>query len=276
MYFSAKTAILSQMSRPPRPWLHGRRNGHLLRFFIKHPFSKIRHIICLIFKYVAELSSCIKACVSIHSAVRVFTGEADVIDTQSPCGFCGKKNTHSWLSAWHPARHSMVLLCSIFFCVVVQGLDEVQYKPKNYQASKTLKTNTYQPKTQPNTKPFESKAQPTPARQLTEKQAPEGKKVTSAPATSTASLESIPPFEGKAPSQEKLVDNKPYVPGETDNPSTITANPGGAGQEKKLFIVATNQSYIATERPKVRDPMLEPRQGIKAPEETLDEKDARK
>jgi hypothetical protein len=25
-----------------------------------------------------------------HSAVRVFTGEADEIATQSPCGFCGE------------------------------------------------------------------------------------------------------------------------------------------------------------------------------------------
>jgi len=177
----------------------------------------------------------------------------------------------------NPARHSMMLLCSFFFCIVAQGGDEVQYKPKSYKASKTLKTNTYQPKTQPQTKTFESKSQPAPARQLTEKQAPEAKKMTSAPTVSTPPLEAVTPFEGKVPSAEKLSDSKPYVPGETDNPSTITANPGGFGQEKKLFLVATNQSpYIVTERPKDRNPLLEPRQGIKAPEETPEEKDAPK
>jgi len=171
-----------------------------------------------------------------------------------------------------PTRQSLLLLCSIFFCVIVQGGDEVQYKPKNYQSSKTLKTNTYQPKT----KTFETKSQP-PSRQHSESKAPEAKRLTSAPTVSSTTFEAVTPFEGNAPSEEKLVDNKPYVPGETDHPSTMTANPGGFGQEKKIFLVATNQSsYIATERPKARDPMLEPRQGIKAPEETPEEKDAPK
>jgi hypothetical protein len=162
----------------------------------------------------------------------------------------------------NPMGRSYILLCSIFFCLVVRGEDDVKYKPKSYQASKTLKTNAYQSKT------FESKAQPPPARQLTETKAPEGKKVTGVKAISSASLESVTPFEGNAPSEEKLVDHKPYVPAETDYPSTITANPGGLGQEKKAFLVATNPSpYIVTERPKERNPLLEPRQGIKAPEE---------
>jgi hypothetical protein len=170
-------------------------------------------------------------------------------------------------SAWNLAYHRILLLCSIFICVVAQGGDEVQYKPKSYQASKTLKTNVYQPKTEPKTKNFESKVLPAPARQFTDKKAPEGKKLTARQADSSASFESVTPFEGNAPSEEKFVDHKPYVPGETDHPSTISANPAGLDQEKKSFIVATNASpYIATERPKTRDPMLEPRQGIKAPE----------
>jgi len=261
------------MSRPPRPWIHGRRNGHFRWSLFQFP-STSTHLIISLINFMTGRLSCIKPSVSIHSAVRVFTGEADEIDTQSPCGFCGKISTSSLFSELSLSRPSMMLLCSFFFCTVVQGGDEVKYKPKSYQASKTLKTSIYQPKTQPKTKNFESKVQPAPARQLTEKETPDGKTLTSAPAASTASFEAITPFEGNAPSVEKLVDNKPYVPGETDQPSTITAAPGFAGQEKKSYIVATNAPYIVTERPKTRDPMLEPRQGIKAPEEAPAEKDA--
>jgi len=169
-----------------------------------------------------------------------------------------------------PARHG-VLLCSICLCLAALGGEDVKYKSKSYQASKTLKTNTYQPKN------FESKAQQPQTRQLKETPAPEAKKLTAAPATSSATLESVTPFEGNAPSEEKLVDNKQYVPGDTDHPSTITAKPGGMDQDKKIFQPSTNKSpHIIIERPDVRNPLLEPRQGIKAPEATPEEKDAAK
>ena len=51
---------------PPHPWIHGRRSEHL------------RGI------------NSIFICAAIHSAVRVFTGEADEIAAQSYCGFCVK------------------------------------------------------------------------------------------------------------------------------------------------------------------------------------------
>jgi len=171
-----------------------------------------------------------------------------------------------------------MLLCCLLFCLKVQGEDEVPYKTKKYKSSKSLKSNTYQPKT------FESKAQPPPTRQLTEAKSfepkpleaksLEAKKLTAEPTVSSTSLKSVTPFQGNAPSEEKLVDVKKYVPGETDHPSTITAKPGGLDQEKKIYQPSTNQSpHIIIERPDARNPLLEPRQGIKAPEETLDEKD---
>jgi hypothetical protein len=187
---------------------------------------------------------------------------------QFTCGFCGKGIHYSWA----PVRSAAgVLLGTLLLSLAAQGGDEVKYKSKSYQASKTLKTNTYQPKT------FEAKEEAPKSRQLTEKPAPEAKKLTAEPATSSATLESVTPFEGNAPSEEKLLDAKSYVPGDTDHPSTITAKPGGMDQDKKIYQPSTNKSaHIIIERPDVRNPLLEPHQGIKAPDGDTESKDAKK
>jgi len=168
-------------------------------------------------------------------------------------------------------KKSLLLLFAFLLSPFAQGGDDVKYQPKSYKASKELKNATYQSKN------YESTVQPTRTQPLHESKTFEAKKLASTTAVTSTPLESLTPFQGNTTVEEKQVESKKYVPGETDYPSTIMADPSFAGQEKKSFIAATNASpYIVTERPKTRDPMLEPRQGIKAPEEAPTEKDASK
>jgi hypothetical protein len=84
-------------------------------------------------------------------------------------------------------------------------------------------------------------------------------------------------FEGKPMEKQAAADEKAYTSIAPLHASTITADKTQVSQEKKKFLISTNNSpFIVTERPKGRNPLLEPRQGIKAPEEAPPTKDETK
>lgn len=70
------------MVSPPHPWIHGRRSDHLRG--INKNFQQQKTCFLLL-----KMNS-VFLCAAIHSAIRVFTGEADEITALSSCGFCVK------------------------------------------------------------------------------------------------------------------------------------------------------------------------------------------
>lgn len=169
---------------------------------------------------------------------------------------------------WLPA--AFVALCLLLYVGRASGKDDTTFKPREYVPAKSLKTNTYQPKTyapKPQTSTLKTaEAKPT-----------EFKTLSGAHPLPASPMEPVTPFQGKAPEDQKKLESKPYTPAEIDHPSTITADKSFVEQEKKSFLVSSNNSpFVVTERPKERNPLLEPRQGIKAPEENPPAKDATK
>ena len=155
-----------------------------------------------------------------------------------------------------------VLTC----CTVATGKDDVQYKPRDYTPSKTLRSNTYEPKT------YATKPQ-TPSKQFEGKSA-ESKTLVDPKSLSEKTMDATTPFTGKTVDKPSAVEGKTYKQGESAFPSTISFDKSLASQEKKPFLVSSNSSpFIATERPEERNPLLEPKQGIKAPVETTPTKD---
>ena len=151
-------------------------------------------------------------------------------------------------------------------CTVAIGKDEIQYKPRDYTPSKTFQSNTYEPKA------YAPKPQ-TPSKQLESKPA-DSKTLTDPKSLSDKTIDAVTPFTGKSVDKPSVVDAKAYIPGESAFPSTISVDKSLASQEKKPFLISSNSSpFIVTERPDERNPMLEPKQGIKAPVETTPSKD---
>jgi hypothetical protein len=147
------------------------------------------------------------------------------------------------------------------------GDDSVQFKPRSYKPSKPLRTNVYEPKKyspKPNTL----------SKQKLDEKSGEYKPISDTKTFSGKTMESSESFKGKTMESPTALANKDYKPNDPLFPSTITADKAGASQEKKQFLVSSNSApFIVTERPKERNPLLEPRQGIKAPEETPEVKD---
>jgi len=166
------------------------------------------------------------------------------------------------------------VVCLLLCCTHALGADSVQYKPRAYTPSKTLKSDTYEPKTyapkqQALPKQFEGKK--------AESKLAESKTLNEPKSLSDKTADATTPFTGKAVDKAPLSESKAYVPGESDFPSTISFDKSLASQEKKTFLVSSNNSpFIVTERPEERNPLLEPRQGIKAPVETTPTKDQTK
>lgn len=164
---------------------------------------------------------------------------------------------------------SLLTVCSLTCCTVANGGDSVPFKPKDYTPSKTLRSTTYEPKA------YAPKPR-TPSKQLDDKPA-EYKKITDTKSLADKALEPGKPFQGKAADKQTGVDGTAYTQGQSAFPSTISNDKSFSSQEKKMFLASTNDSpFIVTERPKARNPLLEPRQGIKAPEETTPTKDPTK
>lgn len=161
------------------------------------------------------------------------------------------------------------MICTLTCYSLAKESDSVQFKPKDYTPSKPMRSNTYAPKTYA-PKPH------TPSAQLNSK--PEEHKIfTDRKSLADKTVEPSTSFAGKSADKQTGVDGKTYAPGESDFPSTISNDKSFASQEKKMFLVTTNNSpFMITERPKERNPLLEPRQGIKAPEETTPTKDPSK
>ena len=161
----------------------------------------------------------------------------------------------------------MIGLGILFSLMAEAGDTNVQFKPRDYKPSKTLRANTYEPKAdapkpQTSSKQFDSS---TPS---------DFKTFSSTKALSDKTLKTEKPFEAKAMEKLSTVDAKAYTPNAPLFPSTISADNAIAAQEKKPFLVSTNASpFLVTERPNERNPLLEPKQGIKAPEETTPTKE---
>jgi hypothetical protein len=166
------------------------------------------------------------------------------------------------------------VVCLLLCCFRATGDDNVKYKPRAYTPSKTLKSNTYDPKTyapkqQALPKQFEGKK--------AENKIAESKTFTEPKSRSDKTTDATTPFTGMDIGKAPLTESKAYLPGESDFPSTISVDKSLASQAKKAFLVSSNNSpFVVTERPKERNPLLEPRQGIKAPVETTPTKDQTK
>lgn len=162
-----------------------------------------------------------------------------------------------------------ISLCILTYCTVATGKDEVPYKPRDYTPSKTLHSNTYEPKE------YAPKPQ-TPSKQLRSKPA-DSKPLTDPKSLADKSIDAAASLTGKTVDKPSAFDGKAYIPGESAFPSTISVDKSFASQEKKSFLVSSNSSpFIVTERPEERNPLLEPKQGIKAPVETTPTKDQTK
>ena len=176
-----------------------------------------------------------------------------------------------------PALLLIILLCSQTCYTVAKESDSVQFKPRDYTPSKTLRSNTYEakayaPKPHTPTTQFEGKSAEnkslTPAKSLSDKT------LTPTKSLSDKTLPPQTPFTGKSADKQAIAEVKKYTQGEADFPSTISIDRTLGSHEKKPFLVSTNNSpFIVTDRPKEKNPLLEPRQGIKAPEETIPTKD---
>lgn len=191
-------------------------------------------------------------------------------------------NRTTFQHKWHPkAAHRSILdlrggrralrMClagGLLLCLAAEADDDaVPFKPRDYKPSKTLRTNAYKPKTYA-PKPH------TPAKQQTHADPADFKAFNDKKALSDKAMDPGTAFKGKVMDKPSAANEKAYQPNDPLFPSTITADKAGATYDKKPFLLHTNDSpFIATERPKERNPLLEPRQGIKAPEETPPKKD---
>jgi hypothetical protein len=163
----------------------------------------------------------------------------------------------------------MITLYLLTCCTVVTGDDSVKFKPKSYKPAKELRSNTYEPKT------YAPKKQ-TPSKTL-DGTSTDFKSISGSKSLADKSMQSGKLFEPTPLEKQTAVDDKTYTSIAPLHASTITADKTMVSQEKKQFLISTNDSpFIVTERPKGRNPLLEPRQGIKAPEETPPTKDETK
>jgi hypothetical protein len=168
-----------------------------------------------------------------------------------------------------PLMRMLVVLCSLTYYTVAKESDSVPFKPRDYTPSKTLRSNAYAPKAYA-PKPT------TPSAQF-EGKATENQTLSAVSPLSEKTLEPTTPFTGKSADKQSATEAKTYTQGDADFPSTISIDQTFSSQEKKSFLVSSNDSpFIITERPKEKNPLLEPRQGIKAPEETTPTKDPTK
>ncbi len=162
----------------------------------------------------------------------------------------------------------MITLCLLTCCTVATGDDSVQFKPKSYKPAKELRSNTYEPKAYAPRKQTSSKTLDSTSTDF---------KSVSASKSFDKPMEPGKLFEAKPLEKQAASDDKIYTSIAPLSPSTITADKTMVSQEKKKFLISTNNSpFIVTERPKGKNPLLTPRQGIKAPEETPPTKDETK
>ncbi len=160
----------------------------------------------------------------------------------------------------------MITLSLLTCCTVATGDDSVQFKPKSYKSAKVLRSNSYEPKA------YAPKPQ-TPSKSADGTSA-DFKTISASKSSVNTPMEAAKLFAATPMEKQKDADEKAYTSIAPLYPSTITTDKTQVSQEKKKFLISTNDSpFIVTERPKGRNPLLEPRQGIKAPEDTPPAKD---
>ena len=76
-------------------WNDGIDSASSVVFYHNFSIPLFRVLRLSIFLARCWLTCLMQLCASIHSAVRVSTGEADEIDAQSLCGFCVRTRRHS-------------------------------------------------------------------------------------------------------------------------------------------------------------------------------------
>ncbi len=163
----------------------------------------------------------------------------------------------------------IITLCLLTCCTVATGDDSVQFKPKSYKPAKALRSNSYEPKA------YAPKPQ-TPSKSADGTSA-DFKTLNASKSPVNAPMEAGKLFTATPMEKQKDANEKAYTSIAPLFPSTITTDKTQVSQEKKQFLISTNNSpFIVTERPKGRNPLLEPRQGIKAPEDTMPAKDETK
>jgi len=153
-------------------------------------------------------------------------------------------------------------LCACAIAARCADNDETKFKPQFYKPGKETRAKAYVEK--PYTVPEKAPAKmaggaplaPAPVRQ------PEVKPLVSKEASGGKPLEAAPPLQGDPFSQWD-----PFTPGDKlSYPSTIRPSKTAVA-ERRPFVVTTNRVknavFVPAEKPKEKNPILEPRQGIK-------------
>ena len=152
------------------------------------------------------------------------------------------------------------VIFSVSLCLWAAGVccaddDEVRFKPQTYKPRKELSMRTYSEK--PYTVSEKAAARPT------------GKAL---PASQARQPEMKPlvakePLNGKSLEAPPSMQTEPFVKGDKQTyASTISPNKV-ATAERKTFKASTNKvgniAFVPAEKPKEKNPLLQPRQGIK-------------
>ena len=154
-------------------------------------------------------------------------------------------------------RNKVALLCVLIFSLSAHGADsdEVKFKSQTYKTGKEFNAKPYAEKSYTTSEKAASRSIGTPLASDQIRQ-PDVKPVVAKEPLNSKSLEAPPPMQ-----------LNPYVQGDKQYPSTISPNRVLENMERKPFVVTTNKvknaTFIPAEKPKEKNPLLEPRQGIK-------------
>lgn len=146
----------------------------------------------------------------------------------------------------------LALLLSLFACAALAEEDEVRFRPKTYRPAQALKDNAYQSAVYTPAPP------PAAATRRPESRGGFWSFFTSRP------LDAAPAFKDAPPARKT-----PYEQHRQVVAASITPDPGAAA-EHKPFVEGANKleaaGYTPPEKPREKNPLLAPRQGIKEPE----------
>ena len=156
----------------------------------------------------------------------------------------------------------IVPLCALALSAYCADDDEVKFKPQTYKPRKdAAPSRVFSEKPYTVSEKTASRTMGTPLSPSQTRQ-PEMKPLVTKEAANSKSLEAPAPMEGD-----------PFKSGDKQaHASTISPNKLAVTPEKKLFVVNTNKlhaakvpvkDFVPAEKPKEKNPMLQPRQGIK-------------
>ena len=152
-------------------------------------------------------------------------------------------------------RLLIVFSCMLALSAHCADTDEARFKPQPYKPGKELNAKTYSEKTYSASDKAAAHTIGTPMTPAQMKQ-PEMKPLVTKEQINSKSLETPAPMKADP---FKQGDKETYVP-------TISP-PSNTDMARKPFVASTNKvgntAFVPAEKPKGKDPMLEPRQGIK-------------